>query len=82
MPTAHELQEQGVSLFEQHDYEAAARVFQEARDAYTTGGQDDMAAEMKVNIGLVHSSLNEYQQALELMQEALRTFQEKDDSGW
>jgi len=79
MPTAHELQEQGVRLFDQHDYEAAARTFQEAKDAYAAAGQDDMVAEMKVNIGLVHSSLNEYQQSLELMQEALRTFQEKGD---
>src|SRR5688572_21644501 len=38
-----------------------------------------MAAEMKVNIGLVHRSLGQSQQALELMQEALRLFQEKHD---
>lgn len=79
MPTAHELQEQGVRLFDEHDYEAAARTFQEAKDAYAAAGQDDMVAEMKVNIGLVHRSLNEFQQALELMQEALRTFQDKGD---
>jgi tetratricopeptide (TPR) repeat protein len=79
MPTPNELQEQGVRLFDQHDYEAAARSFQEAKDGYAAEGKDDLVAEMKVNIGFVHSSLNEYQQALELMQEALRTFQEMGD---
>lgn len=80
MATAQELQEQGVRLFEQHDYEAAARVFQQAREAYAAAGQDDMVAEMKVNIGLVHRALSENQQALELMQEALRTFRERQDN--
>jgi tetratricopeptide (TPR) repeat protein len=77
--TAHDLQDQGVKLFEQHDYEAAARLFQQAREAYGAASQDDMVAEMKVNIGLVHRALGENQQALELMQEALRTFQERQD---
>jgi len=79
METAKELQDQGVKLFQQHDYEAAARLFQQAKDAYGEVGQEDMVAEMKVNIGLVHRSLGENQQALEIMQEALRTFQEQED---
>lgn len=76
---AQELQEQGVKLYDQHDYEAAARLFQQAKEAYADAGQQDMVAEMKVNIGLVHRALGENQQALELMQEALRTFQESGD---
>lgn len=80
MSKADELQAQGIKLYSQHDYEAAGRTFQEARDAYGEAGQDDMVAEMKVNIGLVHRALGENQQALELMQDALRTFQEMEDA--
>lgn len=80
MADAKELQEQGVKLFQQHDYEAAAKIFHQAQDAYAEAGQDDMVAEMKVNIGLAHRALGETQQALEIMQEALRTFQERDDA--
>lgn len=79
MATPEELQAQGVKLYGQHDYEAAARAFQQAREAYTEVNRMDMVAEMKVNIGLVHRSLGENQQALELMQDALRTFQEQED---
>ena len=63
MSTAQELQEQGVKLFRQRDYEAAGRVFQQALDAYEADKQADMAAEMRTNIGLVHRSLGENQQA-------------------
>ena len=76
---ADSLKEQGIRLFTQHDYEAANRSFQQAKEAYENAGDYMMAAEMKVNIGLVHRSLGENQQALELTQEALRYFQEKND---
>lgn len=76
---ADSLKEEGVKLFNQHDYEAANRSFQQAKDAYEAEDNYTMVAEMKVNIGLVHRSLGESQQALELMQEALRFFQEKND---
>jgi tetratricopeptide (TPR) repeat protein len=77
---AQELQAQGVKLFQQQDYEDAARVFHEARDAYEAEGQNDMMAEMQVNIGLVHRSLGENQQALDAMQEALHTFESMQDT--
>lgn len=80
MSTAHELQEQGVKLFQQKDYEAAARLFQQAHNEYTAASQHDMAAEMQVNIGLVHRTLGENQQALDMMQSALNTFQEMEDA--
>jgi tetratricopeptide (TPR) repeat protein len=79
MSTGDDLKEQGVMLFNQHDYEAAARTFQKAKDAYLEEDRMDMVAEMKVNIGLVHRSLGENQQALELMQEALRAFETQED---
>lgn len=80
MTTAKDLQEQGIKLYHQQDYEAAARIFQQAKDAYAADNQPDMAAEMETNIGLVHRALGENQQALEIMQAALRTFQERGDS--
>ncbi len=80
MSTAKELQDQGVKLYEQQDYEAAARIFKQAMDAYGADNQPDMAAEMQTNIGLVHRALGEQQQALDVMQQALHTFQEHSDS--
>ncbi len=79
MSTADALKQEGIALFQQADYEAAARKFHQAEDAYAEAEQPDMVAEMKVNIGLVHRKLDEPQQALDLMQEALRTFQELGD---
>lgn len=79
MTTPDELQEQGVRLYGQQDYEDAARAFQQAKEAYQAEGRSDMAAEMETNIGLVHRALGEHQQALDVMQKALRTFQEADD---
>jgi tetratricopeptide (TPR) repeat protein len=78
--TAEELQEQGVKLFRQKEYEEASRVFRQAQEAYEGDGQGDMAAEMQTNIGLVHRALGENQQALDVMQEALHTFQQTNDA--
>lgn len=79
MSQAQDLQAQGVKLFQQQDYEAAARVFRQAQEAYEADGLRDMVAEMQTNIGLVHRALGENQQALEAMQSALLTFQELED---
>ncbi|HVU15102.1 MAG TPA: tetratricopeptide repeat protein [Phototrophicaceae bacterium] len=79
MSSAKELQEQGVKLYTQKEYEAAARTFTQAMEQYEADGQKDMAAEMQVNIGLVHRDLGERQQALDAMQEALHTFQSMND---
>src|SRR5215212_7164635 len=80
MTTANELQDKGVKLFGQRDYEAAAQVFRQAQEAYEAEGKPDMAAEMQVNIGLVHRSLGENQQALDLMQSAVQVFQDANDT--
>lgn len=80
MTTAAEFQEQGVRLFQQRDYEASARAFMQAQEAYEAEGKKDMAAEMQTNIGLVHRALGENQQALDMMQAALHTFQEMNDA--
>jgi tetratricopeptide (TPR) repeat protein len=80
MATANEYQAQGIKLFMQKDYESAARVFQQAADAYETEGKRDMVGEMQTNLGLVHSALGENQLALDQMQLALNTFQEMEDA--
>lgn len=79
MSKGDELKEQGLKLHQQHDYEAAARLFQQAKDAYEAEDANDMAAEMKVNIGVIHRTLGENQQALDAMQDALRIFQDMQD---
>jgi tetratricopeptide (TPR) repeat protein len=79
MSNAQELQDRGVKLFQQRDYEAAALAFQQAQDAYSAEGKRDMIAEMQTNIGLVHRALGEHQKALDNMQPALESFQEQQD---
>ena len=79
MTDPKDMQEQGVKLFKQHDYEAAARLFQQALEAYKAEGKEDMMAEMQVNIGLVHRALGEHQEALEVMKSALEVFQKLED---
>lgn len=77
--SAADLQEQGVQLYDRHEYEDAIRAFEQAKAAFEAADQPDMAAEMMVNIGLVRRSLGDNQQALELMQEALHVFEDMDD---
>lgn len=79
MSTGQELQARGVKLFQQKEYEEAARVFVQAIEQYDAEGDKELAAEMQVNLGLVHRSLGEHQQALDAMQEALRVFQASGD---
>ena len=79
MSNAQELQDRGIQLFQQHDFEGAAAVFQQALEAYEADEQRDMAAEMRVNIGLIHRTMGEHEQALALMQEALEIFSEISD---
>lgn len=79
MSSGAELQAQGTKLFRDKDFEEAARLFHQAKAAYEAEGKADLAAEMQVNIGLVHTSLGEHQQALEAMQAALPVFQQAPD---
>ena len=79
MSTGKERQEQGVKLYNQQDFEAAARLFRQALEAYEADGETILVAEMQTNIGLTHRALGEHQQALDIMQVALHTFQEHDD---
>jgi tetratricopeptide (TPR) repeat protein len=77
--SAQELQEHGVKLFGQKEYEAASKSFSQAMEQYEAAGSKAQAAEMQVNLGLVHRALGEHQQALDVMQAALHTFESADD---
>ncbi len=79
MSQAEEYQAEGVRLFQEREYDDAARIFRQALEAYEAENDADMVAEMQVNLGLVHRALGENQQALDIMQEALHNFQSKDD---
>lgn len=76
---ADHLKEEGIEHFNVRDYEAAARAFKQALDMYSSDGRDDMVAEMKVNLGLIHRTMGESQQAIELMEDALSTFERIED---
>ncbi|GAB1421637.1 hypothetical protein MASR2M15_18160 [Anaerolineales bacterium] len=80
MSHADELKEQGITFYSKQDYESAIRSFREAKEAYEADHKEDMAAEMRVNIGLMHSSLGEPQLALDEMQAALHVFQSEEDA--
>lgn len=79
MATGTELQEQGVKLFMQHDYEMAAEKFKAAVAAYEQEGKQDMAAEMKVNLGLTDRALGNFDTAVGLMSEARQIFANTQD---
>lgn len=79
MSDANALQQRGIELFQERDYEAAADIFTEARAAYQAADQRDMAAEMDVNLGLVQRALGDNGKAIDLMQQALEVFSELDD---
>ncbi len=80
MSNADQLKDQGVELYQTHQYEQAIKVFEQAKRAYMEDSREDMAAEMLANIGLVHRSLGEGQQALDAMSEALAIFQKRQDA--
>jgi tetratricopeptide (TPR) repeat protein len=80
MTNAAQLQAQGIKLFQQKDYEAAGKAFQQALEAYTGLNDPLSAAEQRVNLGLVHRSLDENQQALDQMQAALQVFNDHGDN--
>src|SRR5436190_14318406 len=79
MATGTELQAQGVKLFLEHEYEAAADIFKQAQAAYEAEGKKDLAAEMQVNLGLVERSLGNYDNAIKLMTEARQVFSDMKD---
>jgi tetratricopeptide (TPR) repeat protein len=80
MSNADQLKDQGIELYKMHQYEQAVKVFEQAKRAYTEESREEMAGEMLANIGLVHRSLGEGQQALDAMAEALTIFQRLEDA--
>lgn len=80
MATADALKDQGIKQFQQRDYEQAAETFRAAHSAYQAAGQEAMAAEMQVNLGLALHSLDASDEALAEMSAARDFFQAQGDS--
>lgn len=79
MASADELKDQGIKQFQQRDYEQAVETFRAAHSAYRAAGQNDMAAEMQVNLGLALHSLDASGEALAEMSAARDFFQAQGD---
>jgi tetratricopeptide (TPR) repeat protein len=79
MANAESLKDQGIQQFMQQDYERAAETFRAARSAYEAAGEDDLAAEMRVNLGLALHSVGQYDAALAEMQAARDVFLARGD---
>lgn len=79
MPTASELQNRGIRLFERKKYDDALEIFEQAIVAFTEEGDEAMAAEMRVNIGLTYREQGKDEASVEIMQEALAFFKETED---
>ena len=79
MSTGSELQIKATRLFEKGKYEDAAEVFTEALEAYQEEGTGELAAEMRVNLGLAKRELGDLEAAITEMQAGLTYFRETED---
>jgi tetratricopeptide (TPR) repeat protein len=79
MSTGSELQIKATRLFEKGKYEDAAEVFTEALEAYQEEGTGELAAEMRVNLGLAKRELGDFEAAITEMQTGLAYFKETED---
>lgn len=79
MSNANDLQAQGIQQFQKKRYDEAGTLFRQAQAAYEAGEQPDMAAEMRVNLGLVYRAQGELQQALDEMSAAYAVFEGMGD---
>lgn len=79
MSTGSELQIKATRLFEKGKYEEAATIFVEASAAYEKEGTGDLAAEMRVNLGLAQRELGDFEAAINEMQAGLAYFRETED---
>lgn len=75
MSDASDLQAQGIKQYQQKRYDEAAASFQQARSAYEVDDKADLAAEMRVNLGLVYRAQGKTQEALDEMGEAYLVFE-------
>lgn len=79
MSDAKKLQAKGIRQFENHEFEDALATFQEAIPAFESEEDPLGAAEMRVNIGLCHRSMEAYDDAIEQMNAGLEVFRAEDD---
>lgn len=81
MPSAQELKQEGMRLFQEGLYEEAAVQFGQAREMFAAEGNEIEAAEMMNNLGVVHRMQGEWDQAIETLEEAQAIFVRLGDGG-
>jgi tetratricopeptide (TPR) repeat protein len=79
MSTGSELQIKGIRLFESGKYAEAAETFASAVAAYQAEGNTQLAAEMRVNLGLAQRELGDFKTAVAEMQTGLAHFRAAGD---
>ncbi len=76
MSKGQEFQTKATRLFESEKYEEAAETFTEAMNAYQEAGDEQLAIEMRVNLGLAKREMGDYEAAVTEMQAGLAYFRE------
>lgn len=79
MSNGAELQAKAIRLFEEKKFAEAGPLFADAMRAYQEAGDEVLAAEMQVNLGLTKRELEAYEEAIELMQSGLALFRAKQN---
>ena len=74
-PTADELQNEGLRLFQEGLYDEAAQRFSEALEHFSEEGREIEAGEMLNNIGIIRRKQSRWDEALESLEEARRIFE-------
>ncbi len=78
-PTAEQLKEEGLRLFQQGQTGPALAVFEKAAVAYENEGEENGRAEMLNNIGVIQRTRKNNQAAIEAFNEALTIFTAQGD---
>lgn len=79
MSTGSELQIKATRLFESGKYDQAAEAFTEAISAFEAEDNNQLANEMRVNLGLARREAGDYEGAVTDMQAGLAYFRESGD---
>jgi len=71
---AQELKEEGLRLFQEGLYKEATEAFEQAREMFTTAGNEVEAAEMVNNLGVIYRVQGQWDEAIAALEEAKSLF--------
>jgi tetratricopeptide (TPR) repeat protein len=71
--------EEALNAYKRERFEDAAKLFQEAQEAYTTAGDQSLAAEMANNLSVTLVQMKEYANALKILEGTFEVFVEQGD---